>query len=63
MVLADHLENEGFNVLESGSADRAIELIKNGAEVDLIVTDVQMPGQYNGITLALWVRDNHHPSS
>lgn len=59
MTLTDHLETVGFNVTETGSGDRAMELIKAGTEIDLIVTDVQMPGWTDGIALALWVRKNH----
>ena len=60
MALADHLESAGFEVKETGSADRAIDLLKEGVVVDVIVTDVQMPGWNDGIALALWVKE-HHP--
>ncbi|WP_119271475.1 response regulator transcription factor [Taklimakanibacter deserti] len=58
LALADHLDKEGFEVLEADSGERAIELIKK-SNVDLIVTDIQMPGWHDGIGLALWVRENH----
>lgn len=60
MALVQHLEAQGFAVLEAGSGDEALNLVKTTAP-DLIVTDVQMPGWQDGETLALWVRE-HHPN-
>jgi DNA-binding response OmpR family regulator len=59
MALTDHLERAGFDVTESGSGDGAMEIIKAGTPIDLVVTDVRMPGWTDGIALALWVRHNH----
>jgi CheY-like chemotaxis protein len=59
MSLTDHLESSGFAVHETGSADRAIDLLKEGKVVDLIITDVRLPGRNDGISLALWVREYH----
>lgn len=58
MALADHIANQGYAVIEAGSGDRAMDLIQNGRPIDIIVTDVQMPGQHDGIALALWTRRN-----
>jgi DNA-binding response OmpR family regulator len=58
MALTDHLEKRGFDVLEADSGERAIELIKT-TDIDLIVTDIEMPGWQDGIGLALWARENH----
>ena len=40
------LENAGYRVLEAGSADAAIRVIEtsNGTKIDLVLTDVIMPG-------------------
>lgn len=59
MVLADYLGKQGYEVIEADSGERAMKLIKSG-EIDLLVTDVEMPGWQDGIGLALWVRE-HHP--
>lgn len=58
MGLADHIARQGFAVIEAGSGDRAMEMVRNGNLVDIIITDVQMPGQHDGIALALWTRRN-----
>ena len=58
MGIADHIRRQGYAVIEAGSADRAMDIIRNGNLIDVIVTDVQMPGQHDGIELALWARRN-----
>jgi DNA-binding response OmpR family regulator len=58
MGIADHIRRQGYNVIEAGTGDRAMDIIQSGKTVDIIVTDVQMPGQHDGIALALWARRN-----
>jgi DNA-binding response OmpR family regulator len=58
MSLADHLETEGFEVVEAPTGDRAKELITHGTPITALITDVMMPGRIDGISLALWTRHN-----
>ena len=58
MSLADHLETEGFQVIEASTGDRARELISEGTPIKALITDVRMPGWIDGIGLALWTRHN-----
>ena len=53
---ADMLADLGFEVLEASSAERAIELLERGPQVDLLVTDHLMPGM-SGAELAYKVRE------
>lgn len=46
------LEEAGCVVLEAASADEALRMMESGAHVDLLVTDVQMPGSMDGIQLS-----------
>jgi PAS domain S-box-containing protein len=46
----------GYTVLQAESADRALELVKAGAAVDLLFTDVVMPGKLRSSDLADQVR-------
>jgi CheY-like chemotaxis protein len=52
---ADMLIDLGFEVVEAGSAEEALKLVKAGRTPDLLVTDHLMPGM-NGAELAQEVR-------
>jgi len=58
--IADYLREVGYDVLEAGDAHEAINLVDHGSHVDLVFTDVRMPGELDGVGLARWVR-THHP--
>ncbi len=57
--VADLLRESGFEVIEAGSAQEAIDAIATGARVDLVFSDIQMPGVMNGLGLAVYLRANH----
>ena len=57
-MLADHLQECGFMVFEAGNADEAITTIETGIPIDLVLTDVRMPGSMNGFGLAKWIGTN-----
>jgi len=56
MDIAEELRLAGWSVYEAGTADAAIELLSTPIIVDLVLTDVQMPGRRDGIALAEFVR-------
>jgi CheY-like chemotaxis protein len=43
-MLSDHLQECGFMVFEAANADEAITTIETGVPIDLVLTDVRMPG-------------------
>ena len=51
MVVSDHLRDSGFIVLEAFNGDEAIDILKSGVLIDLIFTDVRMPGEVDGLGL------------
>lgn len=55
MALADNLTDAGFNVVEAYDADMAIGLLQH-IHVDLLLTDISMPGSMNGVGLAVFAR-------
>jgi two-component system, response regulator PdtaR len=59
MDAADHLRRIGWEVIEVSSADEAMELLRYGVKFDLLLTDIDMPGQANGLDLARHVRTHH----
>lgn len=52
MDTAEALRNIGLQVVEEGSADEALAYLLAGGVVDLVFSDVRMPGSMNGLELA-----------
>lgn len=50
-ILADSLRDIGYQVLEAGNGDEGLDILGSGQVVDLIVTDVRMPGDVDGMEL------------
>ncbi|WP_448694090.1 ATP-binding protein [Pseudomonas rhizophila] len=50
------LEQSGYRTLTAANADAAMALLLEGASVDLIFTDVVMPGLIKSSDLAAWAR-------
>ncbi|MGO4670736.1 response regulator [Bosea sp. 2RAB26] len=55
------IEDAGFNVIEAENADEAIELLETRPGIQIIFTDIEMPGLMNGLNLAFAVRDRWPP--
>jgi CheY-like chemotaxis protein len=51
LLMADVLREEGYLVIEAASGDEAMDILLSGQDIDLIVTDVRMPGQTDGMAL------------
>ena len=56
MTIADYLRDCGLRVLEAGSADEALTILRTDEPVHVLFTDVNMPGSVDGFGLAQWVR-------
>lgn len=58
-MLSDYLQECGFKVLEASNADEAILIIEQSdVIIDLVFSDVGMPGSMDGFGLAQWIRAN-----
>jgi CheY-like chemotaxis protein len=55
-LLAERLRTVGFVVHEASNADEAATLLKSHMAFDAVVTDIQMPGDMDGIMLADSIR-------
>lgn len=49
---ADELRDAGFHVIEAANADEALSLLRDDGPVDLLMTDIHMPGSMDGLRLA-----------
>jgi CheY-like chemotaxis protein len=56
LMVADELRTEGFVVLEAINAEEALVVLQGPEPIDLLLTDVRMPGAGDGLTLAATVR-------
>lgn len=61
-MAAMFLSMRGYHVIEAGSGDEAAALLDRAGQVDVVFTDLRMPGRLDGIGLARWVRD-HRPET
>jgi len=59
-ALSDCLAERGFRVFEAATASEAIDVLEHEPEIELVFTDIRMPGPINGIDLANWVHA-HRP--
>jgi DNA-binding NtrC family response regulator len=56
MELAAAVEDAGFRVYQAASADEAVGLLEECADIGVLFTDVDMPGSMDGIELAHYAR-------
>jgi len=50
--IAEHLAARGYAVLEAANAAEAFDVLEDQSSVDFILTDIDMPGIVDGLTLA-----------
>jgi two-component system, response regulator PdtaR len=59
--LAEMLGDAGHTVIEAANADEAIEILEARRDIEIIITDVNMPGSMDGVKLASVVRGRWPP--
>ncbi|MBO9379103.1 response regulator [Sphingomonas histidinilytica] len=57
MIAVDAIEDAGYATIEAQDADQALILLEVHDEIDLVFTDIKMPGTIDGLGLALRVRE------
>jgi DNA-binding response OmpR family regulator len=58
MLMVETLKDAGFNILEASGGAEACRLMDDPDDVDLVVTDLNMPDP-DGIAVAEWARERH----
>jgi DNA-binding NtrC family response regulator len=62
MPIAQYLRDCGYKVIEAVSADEAMAvLLHRETAIDVVFSDIEMPGSVDGFGLAKWIRE-HRPS-
>lgn len=54
-LAAEHMRDAGFHVVEATNAAEAVDILQSSEPVDLVFTDIAMPGIMNGVMLARWI--------
>jgi DNA-binding response OmpR family regulator len=62
MPLAEYLRDCGYRVFEAADVAEAKAVLNADTPIDLMFTDVNMPGEEDGFVLARWVR-RHRPDT
>ncbi|MEH3103483.1 MAG: response regulator [Sphingomonas phyllosphaerae] len=52
MIGADALEEAGYSVIEAACADEALAVLEGADDVEVLFTDIRMPGSMDGLKLA-----------
>jgi CheY-like chemotaxis protein len=62
ICVAEYLEDCGYRVFEAGNVTEAKIVLKGDKPVDLVFSDVNMPGEETGFDLEKWLR-RYHPQT
>jgi CheY-like chemotaxis protein len=57
----DMIKAAGFEVVEAGNADEAIEILEARPDITVVFTDIQLPGSMDGLRLAQAVKGRWPP--
>jgi len=62
-LVAEALSMLDLDVVECATADHALQILRQANHVDLVLTDIRMPGQIDGLELAklVWEHWPHLP--
>ena len=58
-LMAQILSSQGFQVTTAESGEAAIRLLESGLNPQVLLSDIRMPGLYNGVELARWARPRY----
>ncbi len=58
MDMAEFLRECGYRVHEAANADEALEALQSKFAIDLVFTDINLPGGMDGLELSEWVLSN-----
>jgi DNA-binding NtrC family response regulator len=59
-AVAEFLRIAGYKVIEAADAAEAVAIFASRTPIDLVFSDINMPGPMDGLGLVRWIAD-HHP--
>ena len=57
LMAVDAIEDAGYVAIEAADADQALELLDGRDDIDVLFSDIKMPGTLDGLGLAARVRE------
>ena len=61
MNAVDMIEQAGHQVVEAANADEAIRILESRSDIEIVFSDVSMPGSMDGVRLLQVTRDRWPP--
>ena len=61
MNAVDMIEQAGHQVIEAANADEAIRILESRFDIEVVFSDVSMPGSMDGLRLVHLIRDRWAP--
>ena len=58
-TLSEWLRNQKYIVYEATSADEAKTLLSSSFSIDMVITDIEMPGSINGLGLVDYIKESN----
>jgi CheY-like chemotaxis protein len=59
MAISTYLRDRGYKVIEATNADEALTVLEHlDVKVDVVFSDIDMPGSMDGFELSTWIRRN-----
>jgi len=59
LSIADELRNQGIHVLEASNADEALTILERALPIQVLFTDIRMPGRLDGLGLSRLARERY----
>lgn len=60
LAIAEYLRDCGYRVLEAVDSDEAVIVLKQpNLAIDVLFSDIELPGSMDGFALAQWTRSAH----
>ena len=61
MIAVDIVEEAGFEAVQAEDADGAVRILESRRDVQIVLTDIDLPGSRNGVELAVVIRERWPP--
>jgi two-component system, response regulator PdtaR len=62
LAITEELELQGCKVTSAFNADEAIAILESRSDIEVVLTDIDMPGSMDGLRLAAAIRDGGRQS-